>query len=148
MKKDLRIQSDKRDAALGSDAASYGCSAISDASPIFALLSILTALGCLDNTPTPEPGSTIPLATGVSVQVAMRPSLAERYCAWYGALGPDDVLYFGEAAFWSAKAEAGGGPTAHPRRPRPQLVRRFGLAPEPSPPPLSRGRPPSPSGPP
>src|SRR5262249_56773847 len=129
MKKDLRIQSDKRDAALGSDAASYGCSAISDASPIFALLSILTALGCLDNTPTPEPGSTIPLATGVSVQVAMRPSLAERYCAWYGALGPDDVLYFGEAAFWSAKAEAGGGPPPPLPRPRPPPLRR--LAPPP-----------------
>ena len=68
-----------------------------------------------------------PPATGVSVQIARPPSSTERYCAWYGAEGVEDVLYFGQAAFWSAKAKAGGDPTADLQQPGPQLIGRFDL---------------------
>jgi hypothetical protein len=55
------------------------------------------------------------------------PSDEERYCAWYGA-GDSGVLYFGQAAFWSAHRAAGGEPDADLRRPGPRLIGRFDLA--------------------
>jgi len=76
-------------------------------------ISVLAVLGCAGSEPaSPEAGGAIPRATGVSIHVARPPSGEERYCAWYGDEGPDQVLYFGEAAFWSAKAKAGADPTA------------------------------------
>jgi hypothetical protein len=80
------------------------------------------------------------------VYTAPAPSQDERYCAWYGAQGRDEVLYFGEAAFWSAKASAGGDPAADLQRPGPQLVGRFDLANERWLPPLEVGDPNSRSG--
>ena len=58
----------------------------------------------------------------------------------------DGVLYFGEAAFWSAKASAGGDPTADLQRAGPQLVGRFDLAGERWLPPLEVGEPGEPLG--
>jgi hypothetical protein len=98
---------------------------------------LLAALGCAGE--RSEPPSIFPRATGVSVQVAHPPSSAERYCAWYGAEGAEDVLYFGEAAFWSAKAKAGGDPTADLQQPGPQLIGRFDLIEERWLPPLAVG---------
>ena len=46
-----------------------------------------------------------------TVARAEPPSSEERYCAWFGDVR-DGVLYFGQAAFWSAyraSAESGGG---------------------------------------
>jgi hypothetical protein len=37
----------------------------------------------------------------VSIHTAPAPSSAERYCAWFGDVG-GGILYFGQAAFWSA----------------------------------------------
>ena len=54
---------------------------------------------------------------------APRRARDERYCAWYGAAASDDVLYFGQAAFWSAMARAGGDPTADLRQRRPAADR-------------------------
>jgi hypothetical protein len=82
----------------------------------------------------------------VATYVASDPSPDERYCAWYGARGGDDVLYFGQAAFWSAMARAGGDPKADLRRAGPQLVGRFDLAGERLLPPLPVGGPDSRSG--
>jgi hypothetical protein len=39
------------------------------------------------------------------------PSASERYCAWYGS-SRGDVLFFGQAAFWSSYRAAGDEPTA------------------------------------
>ena len=99
----------------------------------------LAASACAGEGPDPAPTSTYPRATGVSIQVAHPPSRAERYCAWYGAQGVDDVLYFGEAAFWSAKAKAGDDPTADLQQPGPQLIGRFDLIEERWLPPLEVG---------
>jgi hypothetical protein len=88
----------------------------------------------------------MPPATGVAIHTAAAPSNTERYCAWYGAPGPDDVLYVGEAAFWSAKARAGGDATADLQYPGPQLVGRFDLARELWLAPLAVGQPESRSG--
>ena len=73
------------------------------------------------------------------MHVALPPSADERYCAWYGARGPDDVLYFGQAAFWSSKARANGDPSADLQRIGPQLIGRFDLAAEKWLPPLDVG---------
>jgi hypothetical protein len=103
----------------------------------------LTIGGCA-STPGPAP---FPAASGVAVYVTRAPSADERYCAWYGARGRgDDVLYLGEAAFWSAKAAVGGDPAADLRRPGPQQVGRFDLAAERWLPPLEVGEPESRSG--
>jgi hypothetical protein len=57
---------------------------------------------------------------------AAPPSGVERYCAWYGdARG--EVLYFGQAAFWSAYRAAGGDPGADLAAPGPQQIGRFDL---------------------
>jgi len=109
-----------------------------------AVLAALAAFGCAGE--RPEPASTFPRAQGVSIQTARPQSSAERYCAWYGAEGADDVLYFGEAAFWSAKAKAGGDPTADLQQPGPQLIGRFDLVAERWLPPLEVGTPESRSG--
>ncbi len=105
---------------------------------------MIAAIGCAGQPPAPPP--TVPRATDVSIQVARAPSSEERYCAWYGSPGADGVLYFGEAAFWSAKARAGGDPTADLRRAGPQLVGRFELTGERWLPPLEVGGPESRSG--
>jgi hypothetical protein len=108
------------------------------------MIAAALVLGCASE---PEPTATaFPHATGVSVQVALAPSSTERYCAWYGTEGSDGVLYFGEAAFWSAKAAAGGDPTGDLREPGPQRVGRFDLAEERWLPPLEVGTPESRSG--
>jgi hypothetical protein len=71
-----------------------------------------------------------PRPIGGMPPVAMRsqppPSADERYCAWYGS-ARDGVLYFGEAAFWSAYRLAGQDPRADLRRPGPQPIGRFDL---------------------
>ena len=54
-----------------------------------------------------------------------RPSETEIYCAWYGD-AREGILYFGEAAFWSA-ARSHGDPTGDLALPGPQLVGRFDL---------------------
>lgn len=64
---------------------------------------------------------------GLRIATAPPPSAEERYCAWYGA-ADGDVLYFGEAAFWSAMRAADGDPTADLRTAGPQLVGRFDLS--------------------
>jgi sugar lactone lactonase YvrE len=89
------------------------------------MMAAIAALGCAAIEPAAEPPT-----TGLVVATAPAPSSDERYCAWYGAPGSDDVLYFGQAAFWSAMADAGGDPTADLRRAGPQLVGRFDLADE------------------
>jgi hypothetical protein len=54
------------------------------------------------------------------------PSAEERYCAWYGhARG--GVLYFGQAAFWSAYRAAGEDPRADLAVAGPQRIGRFDL---------------------
>jgi hypothetical protein len=108
------------------------------------------AIGCIaplapeQHTDVPE--SAFANATGVKIQVAQAPSRDERYCAWYGAQGPGSVLYFGESAFWSAKARSGGDPTADLKRTGPQLIGRFDLAAERWLPPLPIGDPDNRSG--
>ncbi len=109
------------------------------------VLAALSATGCASDGPAAS-GSTFASGTGLSVYHANAPSRDERYCAWYGAQGADAVLYFGEAAFWSAKATAGGDPTADLLRAGPQLVGRFDLAGERWLPPLEVGEPESRSG--
>jgi hypothetical protein len=54
------------------------------------------------------------------------PSTDESHCAWYGS-HRDGLLYFGEAAFWSALRNAGGDPAADLSHSGPQLVGRFDL---------------------
>jgi hypothetical protein len=105
---------------------------------------IVAVLGCAGERPEPAPA--FPRATGVSIHVAHAPSSAERYCAWYGAEGSGDILYFGEAAFWSAKAKAGGDPSGDLQQLGPQQIGRFDLAEEQWLPPLEVGTPESRSG--
>ncbi len=78
----------------------------------------LLALACL--APSPAPPS------GPVTHRQADPSTDERYCAWYGAAG-DGVLYFGQAAFWSATRTAGDNPRADLLRPGPRLIGRFDL---------------------
>ena len=112
---------------------------------VTSVLAALSATGCASDGPA-APGSTFASGTGLSVYHANAPSRDERYCAWYGAQDADGVLYFGEAAFWSAKASSGGDPTADLLRVGPQLVGRFDLAGERWLPPLEVGEPESRSG--
>jgi hypothetical protein len=107
-------------------------------------IALLLAPGCATG-PGPEQTRSPTGGTGLAVYVAVAPSRDERYCAWYGSQGPDDVLYFGEAAFWSAKAKS-GDPTADLEHPGPQLIGRFDLAGERWLPPLDVGAPKSRSG--
>ena len=109
------------------------------------MLAALSAIGCASDGPAAS-APTFAGGAGLSVYHANPPSRDERYCAWYGAQGADGVLYFGEAAFWSAKASAGGDPTADLKRAGPQLVGRFDLAGERWLPPLEVGEPESRSG--
>jgi hypothetical protein len=119
--------------------------AISGGSRGWLWLALVTlVLGCAAE--RSEPAVAFRHATGVSVRVARPPSSAERYCAWYGAQGSGDVLYFGEAAFWSAKAKAGGDPSGDLQQPGPQPIGRFDLAAERWLPPLEVGTPESRSG--
>jgi hypothetical protein len=62
----------------------------------------------------------------VSVHTAPAPSSAERYCAWFGDAS-GEVLYFGQAAFWSAFRAPGGTPTSDLDREGPALIGRFDL---------------------
>jgi len=54
------------------------------------------------------------------------PSESENYCAWY-AEAAGGVLYFGEAAFWSAMRAAADDPMADLAVPGPQPIGRFDL---------------------
>jgi hypothetical protein len=108
-------------------------------------LGALFAIGCANDRAS-GPTSAFPDGSGLSVYVANPPSPDERYCAWYGAQGADGVLYFGESAFWSAKASSGGDPTADLQRAGPQPIGRFDLAAERWLPPLEVGEPDSRSG--
>jgi hypothetical protein len=85
----------------------------------FWLSAALALAGC--RAPAPTGGG------GVRVHTAPPPSADERYCAWYGARR-GDVLYFGEAPFWSAMRAAGDRPDADLDRAGPQPVGRFDLA--------------------
>lgn len=88
------------------------------------------ALGCVSGAP---PAQQPTLAT------AVEPSLEERYCAWYGD-ARDEILYFGQAAFWSAFRTRGDA-SADMALPGPQLVGRFDLARGEMLPPLDVGTP-------
>ena len=55
------------------------------------------------------------------------PSADERYCAWYGS-ERDGVLYFGQAAFWSAMRDHDGDPRGDLQAPGPQHIGRVDLA--------------------
>jgi hypothetical protein len=122
-------------AARGGGSLRAGCAA----------LILLAAISCASGRPSVDaPG--FPAAAGVVAYHANPPSRSERYCAWYGAQGSDGVLYFGEAAFWSAKASFGGDPTADLRHLGPQRIGRFDLAGEKWLPPLDVGEPDSRSG--
>jgi hypothetical protein len=68
----------------------------------------------------------LPLAPEAEIFRAPAPSEAQRYCAWFGD-ARDGTLYFGMAAFWWAKRQAGGDATAELRIPGPQPVGRFDL---------------------
>jgi hypothetical protein len=57
------------------------------------------------------------------------PSPNERYCAWFGAPA-GDILYFGEAAFWTAFRAQGRDPRADLRASGPQRIGRLDLASE------------------
>jgi hypothetical protein len=81
----------------------------------------LSALACASRGAHPGDGA-------VTIATAAPPSVEERYCAWYGNAGDDGVLYFGQAAFWSSMAAAGGDPEADLRQEGPQLIGRFDLA--------------------
>lgn len=81
----------------------------------------------------------------MSVATAPAPSAQERYCAWFGD-SDGEVLYFGQAAFWSTMRAADGDPLADMHMPGPQLIGRFDLATETLLPPLSVGTPGSRSG--
>ena len=70
--------------------------------------------------------ATPPRPAAPVVARAEPPSTEERYCAWYGdVLG--DVLYFGQAAFWSAYRASGEDPRADLAVAGPQLIGRFDL---------------------
>ncbi len=63
----------------------------------------------------------------MNVDTAPSPSWNERYCSWFGdARG--GVLYFGEAAFWSAYRRFEGDPRADLKASGPQRIGRFDLA--------------------
>jgi hypothetical protein len=117
--------------------------AIRGCAPVATVITL--AIGCAGHEARPA-RSTIPEPTNLASYVALPPSSEERYCAWYGAQGGDGVLYFGEAAFWSAKAAANGDPTADLKRLGPQLIGRFDLERERWLPPLDVGTPESRSG--
>jgi hypothetical protein len=73
-----------------------------------------------------------------NISRAPAPSDTERYCAWYGS-SRDDVLFFGQAAFWSSYHAAGGRPRADLDRRGPQQIGRFDLEREELLPPLETG---------
>jgi hypothetical protein len=79
------------------------------------------------------------------VVTAEPPSAAERYCAWYGT-PHHGTLYFGQAAFWSARRARPGDLAADLHQPGPQPIGRFDLASETLLSPLEVGRPDSRSG--
>jgi hypothetical protein len=61
------------------------------------------------------------------VITAEPPSPDERYCAWFGD-AREGVLYFGQAAFWSAMRDAVDDPLADLERAGPVPLGRFDLA--------------------
>jgi hypothetical protein len=73
--------------------------------------------------PPAEPGD----EAGLVVRRDASPSPDEPYCAWFGSRA-DDVLYFGEAAFWTAFRVHGRDPRADLRATGPQRVGRLDLA--------------------
>ncbi|HSH74904.1 MAG TPA: hypothetical protein VLA09_04455, partial [Longimicrobiales bacterium] len=73
------------------------------------------------------------------------PSEAERYCAWYG-MPHEEILYFGQSAFWSAMRAQGGDPLADLRHAGPQWIGRFDLRAERFLAPLDVGQPDSRAG--
>ncbi len=102
---------------LASPASDFG-----RASPIGgSLLAALLLAACAGDLPF-EPPATSPL-----IVTADPPSAEERYCAWY-AHARTDVLYFGQAAFWSAFRTGGDDPLADLEAEGPQLVGRFDLS--------------------
>ena len=64
---------------------------------------------------------------GLVILRAAPPSATERYCAWFGD-ARDGVLYFGEAAFWTAFRVHGRDPRADLRATGPQRIGRLDLA--------------------
>ncbi len=110
------------------ESASFGCTAARGGArclPKNALSALLVAIGIGASACAGPgwPGS----EGGVVIETAPAPSEEERYCAWYGDPGPDGVLYFGQAAFWSSMAAAGGDPAGDLEHEGPQLVGRFDL---------------------
>jgi hypothetical protein len=94
--------------------------------------------------PAAEPGDGGD-GVGLVVRRDASPSPEEPYCAWFGSRA-DDVLYFGEAAFWTAFRAHGRDPRADLRATGPQRVGRFDLARERMLPPLDVTRPEARSG--
>ncbi len=71
----------------------------------------------------------VPAEASWVVQRGEPPSSQERYCAWFAAPA-GDVLYFGEAAFWTAFRSQGKDPRGDLRASGPQRIGRLGLADE------------------
>lgn len=94
--------------------ASNGCGASRVGSAVWLAALVLACAG------PPEP------AAGLKVTTAPPPSRLEEYCAWYGD-AREGVLYFGQAAFWSAFRARGGDPRGDLAAPGPQQVGRFDL---------------------
>lgn len=88
-----------------------------------ARVTLLAALGALACAPARD---FVSFPQGLRVVTAPAPSASERYCAWYGARA-GDVLYFGEAPFWSALHASGGDARGDVANSGPQRVGRFDL---------------------
>jgi len=103
---------------LAQGAAGRGAAARGGRWGVVLLLALTAVLAACAGKHTPR-GAT-------QAHTAPPPSGTEDYCAWYGD-ARDDVLYFGQAAFWSAKRAHGGDPRGDLAEPGPQLIGRFDL---------------------
>ncbi|MBW2448298.1 MAG: hypothetical protein JRG83_20580 [Deltaproteobacteria bacterium] len=71
----------------------------------------------------------LPEADGAAVYTAEGPRGPEQACAWFGDRR-DEILYFGQSAFWSTYRASGGNPSSDLERAGPALIGRFDLAAE------------------
>jgi hypothetical protein len=104
------------------------CSAATLGCRVGGAIALATAVltSCIAGSPKPIPPT---------IHTAAAPSPDEDYCAWFGDIR-DDVLYFGQSAFWPTFRSSGGQPTADLDHAGPALIGRFDLAREQLLPPL------------
>ncbi len=102
--------------------ATRGCSAYCGVRWI--LLAACLHWGCVARESAPPPAAP---PSGIRAFTAAPASSAERACAWF-ADARDDVLYVGQAAFWNARRDADGDPTADLAVAAPKRIGRFDLA--------------------